>query len=93
MVEKQKSVNANQDPVIETTEVKARAKVLETRLHKLSGTVTTTTSSTNATPGVDDGDKTMEDSVESDSEILDGRRVDTCSWIRQELSWTVRNYN
>ena len=34
-VEKQKSVRANQDPVIETTEMKARAKVLETHLHKL----------------------------------------------------------
>ena len=34
-VEKQKSVKANQDPVIETTEMKARAKVLETHLHKL----------------------------------------------------------
>ena len=36
-VEKQKSVRANQDPVIETTwtEMKARAKVLETDLHKL----------------------------------------------------------
>ena len=34
-VEKQKSVNTNQDPVIETTEMKARAKVLETHLHKL----------------------------------------------------------
>ena len=34
-VERQKSVKANQDPVIETTEMKARAKVLETHLHKL----------------------------------------------------------
>ena len=60
-VEKQKSVRSNQDPVIETTEMKARAKVLETHLHKLwkrkipkapkkpvstSSTVTATTSST-----------------------------------------------
>lgn len=59
-VEKQKSIKANQDPVIETTEMKARAKVLETHLHKLwkrkvpkapkkpastSSTVTATTSS------------------------------------------------
>ena len=93
-VEKQKSVKANQDPVIETTEMKARAKVLETHLHKLwkrkvpktvkkpistSSTVTATSSSTSlgakATPGVDDGDETIGDSVESDSEI-DGLEED-----------------
>ena len=34
-VEKQKSVKSNEDPVIETTEMKARAKVLETQLMKL----------------------------------------------------------
>ncbi|KAF5376021.1 hypothetical protein D9615_007709 [Tricholomella constricta] len=34
-VEKQKSVKSNEDPVIETTEMKARAKVLETSLMKL----------------------------------------------------------
>jgi len=34
-VEKQKSVKSNEDPVIETTEMKARAKVLETALAKL----------------------------------------------------------
>lgn len=34
-VEKQKSVKPNQDPVIETTEMKARAKVLEQHLQKL----------------------------------------------------------
>ncbi|KAK0421486.1 heat shock protein 70 family [Armillaria borealis] len=34
-VEKQKSVKLNQDPVIETTEMKARAKVLEQHLQKL----------------------------------------------------------
>jgi hypothetical protein len=34
-VEKQKSVQSNEDPVIETTEMKARAKVLETHLQKL----------------------------------------------------------
>jgi hypoxia up-regulated 1 len=34
-VEKQKSVKANEDPAIETTEMKARAKVLETQLQKL----------------------------------------------------------
>jgi hypoxia up-regulated 1 len=68
--------------------MKARAKVLETHLHKLwkrkvpktakkpistSSTVTATTSSTTlaakATPGIDDADETMGDSVESDSEI------------------------
>lgn len=34
-VEKQKTVKSNEDPVIETTEMKARAKVLETQLMKL----------------------------------------------------------
>lgn len=34
-VEKQKSVQPHEDPVIETTEMKARAKVLETHLLKL----------------------------------------------------------
>lgn len=34
-VEKQKAVKPNEDPVIETTEMKARAKVLETHLQKL----------------------------------------------------------
>jgi hypoxia up-regulated 1 len=34
-VEKQKSVKPNEDPAIETTEMKARAKVLETQLTKL----------------------------------------------------------
>jgi hypoxia up-regulated 1 len=34
-VEKQKSVKFNEDPVIETTEMKARAKVLEGQLHRL----------------------------------------------------------
>ncbi|KAF8124270.1 HSP70-domain-containing protein [Mycena galopus ATCC 62051] len=34
-VEKQKSVKMNEDPVIETTEMKARAKVLETALMRL----------------------------------------------------------
>jgi len=35
-VEKQKSVKSYEDPVIETTEMKARAKVLETQLAKLA---------------------------------------------------------
>ncbi|KAJ3847020.1 Hsp70 protein-domain-containing protein [Lentinula lateritia] len=35
-VEKQKSVKSFEDPVIETTEMKARAKVLETHLQKLA---------------------------------------------------------
>ena len=34
-VEKQKSVKSNEDPVILTTEMQARAKVLETQLQKL----------------------------------------------------------
>ena len=34
-VEKQKSVKMNEDPVIETTEMKARAKTLETHLQRL----------------------------------------------------------
>lgn len=35
-VEKQKSVQSYEDPVIETTEMKARAKVLESQLQKLA---------------------------------------------------------
>jgi hypoxia up-regulated 1 len=86
-VEKQKSVKANQDPVIETTEMKARAKVLETHLHKLwkrkvpkkkpvstsSSTVTsTTTSSAAAKATVADGDdETREDSVEGEIDGLE----------------------
>lgn len=68
-VEKQKNVKPNQNPVIETTEMKARAKVLETHLQKLwkrkipkatkkpVSTVTSATataSDTTTTPGVDD---------------------------------------
>lgn len=34
-VEKQKSVKMNEDPVIETTEMKARAKTLEMHLQRL----------------------------------------------------------
>lgn len=60
-VEKQKSVKFNEDPVIETTEMKARAKVLETHLQKLvkrkvpkqtkpKTTSSATTSSTSPTP-------------------------------------------
>jgi len=51
-VEKQKSVKSNEDPVIDTTEMKARAKVLETHLQKLvrrkipKAKKTTTTSAT-----------------------------------------------
>ncbi|KAF5391958.1 hypothetical protein D9757_003269 [Collybiopsis confluens] len=58
-VEKQKSVKSYQDPVIETTEMKARARVLETHLQKLAKrkipktrkttTATTSTTSTSAT--------------------------------------------
>jgi hypoxia up-regulated 1 len=86
-VEKQKSVKPNQDPVIETTEMKARAKVLETHLQKLwkrkiakkpIATSTSTTSSTTlaakATPGVD-GDGDGDEMVEQDAvegEVVDG---------------------
>lgn len=55
-VEKQKSVKANEDPVIETTEMKARAKVLETHLMRLwkrkvpKARKTKTTSSAEPTP-------------------------------------------
>ncbi|THU97845.1 actin-like ATPase domain-containing protein [Dendrothele bispora CBS 962.96] len=52
-VEKQKSVKSNQDPVIETTEMKARAKVLQTQLEKLwkrrTPKVKKTSTSTSAT--------------------------------------------
>jgi hypoxia up-regulated 1 len=57
-VEKQKSVKINEDPVISTTEMKARAKTLETHLQRLAKrkvpkprktTTTAATSSTTAT--------------------------------------------
>ena len=54
-VEKQKTVKMNEDPVIETAEMKARAKVLETQLSKLikrktpKRKVTTTAAETTAT--------------------------------------------
>jgi len=62
-VEKQKSVKPNEDPVIETTEMKARAKVLESHLQRLwkrkvpkvvkkpKPTTTTTTEATKETEG------------------------------------------
>jgi hypoxia up-regulated 1 len=89
-VEKQKSVKPNEDPVIETTEMKARAKVLETHLQKLwkrkipkkpittSTSTTTTASSTSlaakATPGVVDDEKVEQDSTEG--EVADGLEED-----------------
>lgn len=80
-VEKQKSVKPNQDPVIETTEMKARAKVLETHLHKLwkrkvaktpkkpvPSATTTTASSTSLAPEAtpDFDDATMADPVQGE---------------------------
>jgi hypoxia up-regulated 1 len=55
-VEKQKSVKMNEDPVISTTEMKARAKTLETHLQRLAKRrvpkvrANTSTSSSTATP-------------------------------------------
>ena len=86
-VEKQKSVKANEDPVIETTEMKARAKVLETHLHKLwkrkvpkapkkpvstsTSTMSSTTLAAKATPSVDDVDEMMEDPEEGEIDGLE----------------------
>jgi hypoxia up-regulated 1 len=55
-VEKQKAVKMNEDPVISTTEMKARAKTLETHLQRLvkrktpKPRKTTTTTSSTPTP-------------------------------------------
>jgi hypoxia up-regulated 1 len=61
-VEKQRTVKPNEDPVIETTEMKARAKVLETQLMKLwkrkvpkvKKVKTTSSAAPVETPGPDD---------------------------------------
>ena len=86
-VEKQKSVKANQDPVIETTEMKARAKVLETHLHKLwkrkvprapkkpvstSSTTATTSSTTLATKATPGVDDDETTVADSDEGEIDG---------------------
>lgn len=66
-VEKQKSVKPNQDPVIETTEMKARAKVLETHLQKLYRRKTPKpkpkpkTTSTTSTPVAEETEPANED--------------------------------
>lgn len=89
-VEKQKSVKPNQDPVIETTEMKARAKVLETHLQKLwkrkipkkpiatststTATASSTTLAAKATPGVDGDDDDGDETVKQDP--VEGEVVD-----------------
>jgi hypoxia up-regulated 1 len=49
-VEKQKSVPMNEDPVISTTEMKARAKTLEMQLQKLAKRKTPKAKKTRSTP-------------------------------------------
>lgn len=74
-VEKQKSVPMNEDPVIETTEMKARAKVLETALQKLvrrkipkvKKTTTTAATSTSAAEETEVSEPQEEGSSGSDS--------------------------
>ncbi|KAJ3715730.1 Hsp70 protein-domain-containing protein [Lentinula raphanica] len=75
-VEKQKSVKSYEDPVIETTEMKARAKVLETHLQKLakrrvpkprktkSKTSTSSTSTSASEPAVPTDEATEQEKVE-----------------------------
>ncbi|KAJ3825340.1 Hsp70 protein-domain-containing protein [Lentinula raphanica] len=75
-VEKQKSVKSYEDPVIETTEMKARAKVLETHLQKLakrrvpkprktkSKTSTSSTSTSASEPVVPTDEATEQEKVE-----------------------------
>lgn len=87
-VEKQKSVKVNQDPVIETTEMKARAKVLETHLHKLwkrkvpkkkpvSSTVTaTSTSSTTTLATKATPGVTADDGAETMEDPVEGEVID-----------------
>ena len=67
-MEKQKKVKANEDPVIETTEMKARAKVLEQHLQKLvkrkvpkpKKTSTSTTATATATTSAESAEATGE---------------------------------
>jgi hypoxia up-regulated 1 len=77
-VEKQKSVKMNEDPVISTTEMKARAKTLETHLQRLvkrkvpkpkktksaapSATPTSSSVEESATPGAQEGEPANEPS-------------------------------
>jgi len=80
-VEKQKSVRSNEDPVIETTEMKARAKVLESHLQKLwkrrvpkvvkkpKPTTTTTTEAVKETTGTA-GDE-PESAGEEEPDVVD----------------------
>lgn len=90
-VEKQKSVKPSEDPVIETTEMKARAKVLETHLQRLwkrkvpkkpiatsmsTPTASSTTLAAKATPVIDD-ETVEEDRVEGEVDGLeeDGEQI------------------
>jgi len=70
-VEKQKSVKSNQDPVIETTEMKARAKVLQTQLEKLwkrkVPKVKKTSTSTSATSTTETAKQTANESSSNES--------------------------
>lgn len=74
-VEKQKSVKMNEDPVILTSEMKARAKTLENHLQKLvrkkapkpKKTTTTATSSSSAEPSETVSPKAEEDKAEAQS--------------------------
>jgi hypoxia up-regulated 1 len=88
-VEKQKSVKANQDPVIETTEMKARAKVLETHLQKLwkrkvpkAKKTTTTSAAATSTSTTAEAEST---STDVPVEEQDGQQVPIQEDHRDEL--------
>jgi hypoxia up-regulated 1 len=74
-VEKQKSVKPNEDPVIETTEMKARAKVLETQLMKLWKRKVPKTKKTIPKPASDAEPKGTQIPLQEDEEPTVNREV------------------
>ena len=76
-VEKQKKVKANQDPVIETREMKARAKVLEQHLHRLYRRKvpkavkkkTTTTTEPASTASAEEGTETEVPPIDDEKQV------------------------
>jgi hypoxia up-regulated 1 len=79
-VEKQKAVKSNEDPVIETTEMRARAKVLETALARLvkrkvpktvkKKTTTTSEAEATSTSSAAEESSTAADTTETEETII-----------------------
>ena len=85
-VEKQKDIKSNEDPVIETTEMKARAKVLEQHLQRLwrrrvpkvkpKKTSGTESATTKETPVAEDGGEPVREPPVKGEVPLTARIVD-----------------